>query len=371
MAFKKMFDRSAARTADPTPLPGRLIHIGPFKTGTTTVQSAFHRNREALAEHGIHYIGARLQPTQAVKAMTGVGSSGEAQQAGQRRWAELAEQARHSGARQAVISSEFLCEADDAVAERIVDSLGGRENTRVVVTLRPLASMFPSQWQQFVQSGTTHSLEDWTQAVLTHAPAPPSVALFWRRHRHDELVRRWAGIVGPENLTVIAMDPRDKSQLTREFAAMLDLPDGLLVPAAEVTNRSLTWDEAEAIRAFNAEFERLNAERRESNREPLRFTVDERLAAWRYVKRRQPEAAERKILLPAAYADQVRELAGDVVDDILAAGVRVIGDIDSLRRVPTPDELGASTETPTTIAPALAASVTTGVLKVRQEFDDE
>jgi len=370
VALKKMFDRSAGRAADPTPLPRRLIHIGPFKTGTTTVQSAFHRNREALAEHGIHYIGARLQPTQAVKAMTGVGSSGEAQQAGQRRWAELAEQARRSGARQAVVSSEFLCEADDEVAQRIVDSLGGRQDTHVVVTLRPLASMFPSQWQQFVQSGTTHSLEDWTQAVLTHAPAPPSVALFWRRHRHDELVRRWAGIVGPENLTVIAMDPRDKGQLTREFAAMLDLPDGLLVPASEVTNRSLTWDEAEAIRAFNAEFQQLNRARTESGLEPLRFTVEERLSAWRYVKRRRPDASELKIPLPPGAADQVRALADEVVDNILATGVRVIGEIDSLRQVPTP-ALGDSVVAPSTVTPALAASVAAGVLKVRQGVDDD
>lgn len=371
MAFKKMFDRSAARTADPTPLPGRLIHIGPFKTGTTTVQSAFHRNREALAEHGIHYIGARLQPTQAVKAMTGVGSSGEVQQAGQRRWAELAEQARHSGARQAVISSEFLCEADDAVAERIVDSLGGRDDTRVVVTLRPLASMFPSQWQQFVQSGTTLSLEEWTEAVLTHAPEPRSVALFWRRHRHDELVRRWAGIVGPENLTVIAMDPRDKSQLTREFAAMLGLPDGLLVPAAEVTNRSLTWDEAEAIRAFNVEFEDENARRRAAGKEPRRFTVDDRLAAWRYVKLRTPGVDERKMLLPSGASERVSALANEIVDNVLASGVRVIGDIDLLRAVPAADALRTAEGAPTQVTPALAATVAMGVYKAQSRSSDD
>lgn len=363
----RLFTGSRRRAEQPEPPApeGRLIHVGPFKTGTTTVQSAFHRNREALAVHGIHYVGLRLQPTEAVKAMTGVGSHGEARVAGQRRWAELATEARRSGARNVVISSEFLCEADDEVARRIVEDLGGPAGTRVVVTLRPLASMFPSQWQQFVQSGTTLPLAEWTDAVLDRAEDPRTVALFWRRHQHDELVRRWASIVGAENVTVIAMDSRDKGQLTREFARLLSLPEGLLVPASEVTNRSLTWEETEAIRAFNREFEQINAYRAANDKEPLRFSVDERLAAWRAVKRRQPAADEKRILLPAGAARRVADLSNQVVDNILAAGVTVIGDIDLLRRVPTEAELEAAGSAPSVVTTELAASVAGSVLRIR------
>lgn len=367
MALRRIFERSRDKARDPSGPSGRLIHIGPFKTGTTTVQSAFHRNRVPLAEHGIHYVGLRLQPAHAIKAMTGVGSSGADQEAGRRRWAELAEQARHSGARHIVISSEFLCEADDNVARRIIEDLGGPGGTQVVVTLRPLAAIIPSQWQQFVQSGTTMPLADWTEAVLARAAEPKTVGLFWRRHRHDELVRRWAGIVGASNVTVIAMDSRDKGQLTREFARLLDLPDGLLIPASEVTNRSLTWEETEAIRAFNGEFERMNASRRANGEEPVRFNVEQRLAAWDLLKERPPALTERKIQLPPETADRIAALSHEIVDNIVASGVALVGDTDLLRRVPTEAESAAVGASPPVLSAELAARIASGVLRAKQD----
>lgn len=338
----------------------RLIHVGPHKTGTTTVQSAFHRNRKALAEHGIHYVGPKLQPTDAIKAMTGVGAPAATRDRDQRAWRDMAAKARASGLPHIVISSEFLCEADDDVAHQIVEDLGGPTNTRVVVTLRPLAKMVPSQWQQFVQSSTTLTLEDWTEAVLAHAAEPSTVGLFWRRHRHDELVRRWASIVGPENVTVIVCDSRDHDQLTREFARLLDLPDGLLVPTSQVENRSLTWEEAEAIRAFNIEFADLNERRRAEDKRRLALNVDQRLGAWRHVKRRTPRPDEHKIPLPAAAIERVRALANEIVDNISASGVRVVGDVEELRTVPPagPDDAAA----PVVVPADVAARVANGLL---------
>lgn len=35
----------------------KLVHIGPFKTGTTVVQGAFHSARDRLAEHDVLYAG--------------------------------------------------------------------------------------------------------------------------------------------------------------------------------------------------------------------------------------------------------------------------------------------------------------------------
>ncbi|WP_310961462.1 hypothetical protein [Nocardioides terrisoli] len=368
--FSGRRDRSTAESdavAGPVAPTRRVIHIGPHKTGTTTVQSAFHHNRDAIAERGIHYVGPRLQPTQAVKAMTGVGSSGQTREDGKREWAELADKARHSGARDIVISSEFLCEADDDVARQIVADLGGPADTRVVITLRPLASIFPSQWQQFVQSSTTMALDEWTEAVLDHAEQPTTVGLFWRRHQHDELVRRWAAIVGPENVTVIVLDSRDKGQIIREFARLLDLPEDLLTPVSEVTNRSLTWEEAEAIRAFNIEFAEINARRAENGRPKLPLNVDERLAAWRHVKRRTPEPDEHRITLPATAAERVAALSNSIVDNIVASGAQLVGDIDLLRQVPADANEAAG---PTMVSTELASRLANGLmLQTRRRKD--
>lgn len=337
--------------------PDRLIHVGPHKTGTTTIQSAFHKNRDELARRGMHYLGPALQPTDAVKALTGAIAPARRED-GLRQWQALLDEARDSGAAQIVLSSEFLCEADDQAAARVVSDLGG-ERPRVVVTLRPLSKIVPSQWQQFVQSGVTMTFEEWLDAVLSRADVP-TVDLFWKRHRHDELVRRWASVVGPDNVTVIAGDSSDPEQLPREFSRLLGLPEGVLVPAAAVTNRSLTWEEAEAIRHFNLQFAAINKKRKREGKEPLTLSMDQRLAAWRHVKRRKPGAEEHRISLPASVADRVAALSTEIADSIVASGVQVVGDPAVLTQ--TPPAASLSDAPPQTIPSGLGARLAVGLL---------
>ena len=54
------------------PEGGRLIHIGPHKTGTTTLQWALHHAREALHEQGVHYAHHRPQAYRPAVALTGL-----------------------------------------------------------------------------------------------------------------------------------------------------------------------------------------------------------------------------------------------------------------------------------------------------------
>jgi hypothetical protein len=48
-----------------------LLHIGPHKTGSTAVQSAFHAARTRLADQGVVYPGRGRQPLLAVLSVTG------------------------------------------------------------------------------------------------------------------------------------------------------------------------------------------------------------------------------------------------------------------------------------------------------------
>ena len=88
------------------------------------------------------------------------------------------------------MSSEFFAGADQAAASRIIEDLGG-EQVHVVVTLRPLARILPSQWQQYLQNGYCMPYLEWLDGILSKQPKTPAPG-FWRRHRHDELVTRWA-----------------------------------------------------------------------------------------------------------------------------------------------------------------------------------
>ena len=150
-----------------------------------------------------------------------------------------------------VLSSERYCWANKDNARTIVAELG-RDRVHVVITLRPLDRILPSQWQMSVQGGLTSTYEQWLRASSLDEDSPggrKEAQRFWRRHAHGRLVRRWAAAAGGgDKVTVIVVDDKDRSMLPGAFAALLDLPPGLLVPIAAKSNRSLTAGEAELVR---------------------------------------------------------------------------------------------------------------------------
>ncbi|MGW2748881.1 hypothetical protein [Streptomyces sp. NPDC001450] len=124
----------------------------------------------------------------------------------------------------------------------------------VLVTLRPLAKIMPSQWQQYVQNGLRMGHEDWLEHMLRKPRYEKPKPSFWQRHRHDRLVERWARIVGPERVTVVVVDDRDRGGLMSTFQTLLGLPVNFLQPVTDTANRSLTLAETEMLRYLNVEF---------------------------------------------------------------------------------------------------------------------
>jgi hypothetical protein len=308
----------------------RLLHIGPHKTGTTALQSAFHSQRTELESQGVHYTGPNRQPMGAAHAITGAPSpysDGKAPPIS--RWNDLVREVRGAGAARVVISSEGFADADtDGVAKVVGDLDASR--LRVVLTLRPLAAILPSQWQQYVQGGMTLAYEDWLHAMLDGAPgrapasAPGSVTPgFWRRHRHHELVTRWAAAAGADHVTVIVGDERDHDRQLRVFEELLGLREGTLVPEANLGNRSLTWPEVESLRAFNAAF-RAEGLGTQLHTKLVRFGSAELL------KQRTPAPGEPRIDTPAWALERAAAIQREIVDGIARAGVNVIGDLESL-----------------------------------------
>ena len=330
-------------------LPERaiLVHIGPHKTGTTTIQAAFHATRGALAEQGVLYAGGTRRPIMAVLALRRArGKRAAVPEA--RHWSGLVDEARGATGR-VVISNESFADASPTSIARLVKDLG-RDRIHVVATLRPFASILPSQWQQFVQGGLTDSFDDWLRGVIDPND-PKRRRVFWRRHRHDELIARWVDAVGADRVTVIVLD-EDPVRLPRLFEGMLGLGDGTLVENARIRNRSLTWPEAEAIRAINEAF-------RAAGYPPA---LQQRLVTrgvCRHVLRRRPDPAEPRIQLPAWAVERVAEVAREIVAGLLDSRVAIIGDVDRLLTVPGPHPSPASapTRVPADVAGAVAMAV--------------
>lgn len=303
------------------PVGARLLHIGPHKTGTSAVQSAFHAHRRELAEQGVHYAGPNRQPMQAAHAITGKPSpyhDGKAPPRG--RWKDLVREIERAREPRVVISSEGFADADDDGIRTVIGDLG-RERTHVVVTLRRLTNLFSSQWQQYVQGGLVVAYDEWLDAVLN---GPGTVTpSFWLRHRHDRLVRRWADVAGTGNVTVVVADEDDRDRLFRVFEALVGLGSGTLLPEPDLANRSLTRAEVEVVRTFNRAF-RAEGLGTQLHTKLMRFGAAEHL------KRRPPAADEPRITTPDWALQRGRIIEREIVDGIAATGVRVIGDLAKL-----------------------------------------
>jgi hypothetical protein len=338
----------------PLPTGTRLLHIGPHKTGTTSIQGALFEAKAAMAEHGVAFPATTRHPMEAVLAACArPGMMGNTRPT-ERHWEQLLDQVRAGGRRTSVISSEFFADAqDDGTIARVVERLGG-DRVHVLVTLRPLTRIMPSQWQQYVQNGLRMGYENWLDHMLRKAPYEEPNPSFWHRHRHDRLVERWARVVGPGRVTVVVVDDRDRDGLMRTFERLLGLPAHLLQPVPDAANRSLTLAETEMLRNLNKEF-RGNELPEELYSRLVRY------GAVMHMKNAcTPGPGDVKIRTPRWAVEAAAGIGADMTERIGAMGVRVLGDPALLSAVPEP--AGEAVPAKPLIAPEVAAQALYGAL---------
>ncbi len=330
----------------------RLVHIGPHKTGTTALQGALFAARPELLRQGVRHVGRSRHPAAAVHAVLGQRSQFAAGSVPpMRRWFDLVHEVERAAEPRTVLSSEFFSDAHPDQVRRIVANLGG-SRVHVVVTLRPLATILRSQWQQLVQDGMSVGLDAWLRAVLDR-PASRHASRFWLRHRHDALVARWAEAVGSDHVTAVVADDADHDLTVRAFERLLGLHEGTLVAQPSLTNRSMMLAEVEVIRAFNKAFRASGLPR------PL-LSRTMHFGAARYMKRLPADAADRPIELPQEVLERVAVEADHIATGIGASGIRVVGDLDRLRIVPASGPESSTTHL--VVPPSVAAAMATGVL---------
>jgi hypothetical protein len=336
-------------TENPLLLPDgtRLLHIGPPKTGTTALQYAFHASRPECRAQGVRYAGVTHQPARAARAAMGVKDPVLGKPPSRLYWRMLLWEVKRASERRVLISSESFAQAPPAAIRRIATDLDP-ERVHVVVTLRPLARVLASQWQQAVQNGLRQSFDPWLETVFDK-PGSHQGSLFWLRHRHDELIARWAAVVGIENMTVVALAGGDHAMVLRVFEQLVGLRPGTLPSIDDATNRSLTLPEAEVVRSINEQF-------RDEDLDPGTLKQLVTFGAAAYMKRLDPDRDEQRIILPSWAAGRAEAVATSMVDGIAGSGVRVVGDLDGLVEVARGGAKGG--------APALAAAAPTDGMAV-------
>jgi len=313
----------------PTPLPtgSVILHVGPHKTGTTALQGALWAARAELQKQGVRLAGRSRNPAAAVRAITGQVSpyAEDGRIPPMRRWTRLAREMQRAREPRVIVSSEFFAWADPVAIQRIVRELGA-DRVRIAVTLRPLARIVPSMWQQNVQAGTEASMDAWLQDVLDRQTGDARHP-FWTLQRHDELIERWSAAVGQDRVTAVVVDDRDHDVLLHGFEDLLGVRRGTLAPQSDWQNRSLTLPEAEAVRAFNVAFHARHLPRGRHAR-LMRF------GAAQVMKQRSPSPEEDRVVQPGWAGPAIDAIQRDIVDGIRRSGVRVVGDLDRLTEPP-------------------------------------
>ena len=303
------------------PEGARLLHVGPPKTGSTALQDAFHQSRVSLGRQGVTYVSRGRHEVIPARYITGRVPGGPKWAWAEKRWSDLVAAMTAEGPARKVYSSEYLADASDDQVAQIVDAFGV-EDTYVVITLRPLIDVVPSQYQQYLQGGLTLDYESWLEVTYNEPPFTGPTPWFWQRHRHDALVQRWVRALGPERVIVVVTDGTDLDAVPSAFEQLLGLSRGTLVGRQVQPNRSLTWAEAEVMRRFNVQAH-------DAGLVDSKYQFLTKYAA-EHVKERTPSPLEARIVTPDWAAKRADELGAQFAAVIEECGVRVFGDLQRL-----------------------------------------
>ena len=316
------------------PPAGRLVHIGPHKTGSTAIQVALHEAREGLAAHDVHYAGDAARPRRAGWALGIAGAPAGKPRPPREHWDRLVAEVAGAGGQRVCVSNEDFGRATPDQVREVVGGLGG-DAVHVVAVARRLDRFLPSQWQERVKAGQVKSYEQWLEVVLAEESDAWDWRNVWRAHDVEALVERWTAEVGAERFTLIVSDDTDRELLPRTFESLLGLPEGLLVVQPDRSNRGLSWSEVELVRSLNIA----------SHKSGWSGEVHDQLVKGHVVRtlRSLPRSdlGARTPPLPSWAVDRVREISDARVKALGRLGVRVVGDPELLR---LPDDAGAGAD---------------------------
>lgn len=334
------------------PEGARLVHIGPYKTGSSAIQSALDSVREQLPLHGVVYPGNSSRDSQAGWAILGGGLRGFPPPP-MERWHALAGEVERAGDARVCVSNEDFGRADESVAQRIVEDLGG-SRVHVVAVTRPLDRLLPSQWQQWVRNYETRSYEEWLAAVLGGDDSDWAWHSFWNSHDIRQTVGRWTRSVGMDRMSLIVPDESDRDMLPSTFEQMLGLPDGLLreIPRS---NTSTSFNRAELMRRMSQIF----ADNEWPNA-TYHYLMQRGVAP--HLKRAPADATDQQIPeLPAWAVQRVAEISAERANLVKSLDLNVVGDPDKLRTSHSP-RAAADERDPSTISIDVAARAIEGAV---------
>ena len=328
-----------------------VIHPGFHKSGTTALQESFAVNRGLLKNHGIDYPAPGTTAHHRLAWSLTQKPWGWRDRGGNRipekYWPQHIKEILSAKESTIVISSEFFSELDGEKIRKVRSDLQGH-NVEILFTLRPLAKLLPSTYQQYLKYGTVAEYNEWLHSVLDNPGESKINPTFWTRHSHSKVIARWADIFGALKITVLIVNEAEPTFLFDEINKYLGLPTNTLQAQATGSNRSLTMEEIALLLQLNRRFPK--------ERSWDEYEIFIRGGYIRELTDFVPAAPDKaKLLTPEWAVIKANEIGSEIKRDLAASNIKIIGDLESLgdSKVPTGESAYPTTIDINTVAAAM------------------
>jgi hypothetical protein len=333
-----------------------ILHVGFHKSGTSSLQESLHVQRQELLENGISYpsIGytGRKAHHRIAWALTqkpwGWKTRG-GETTPYRHFSRIIGRINRSKVQKIVLSTEFFSELTADQIQKIKLAVKNRD-VKILFTIRPLAKILASSYQQYLKYGIKADYEKWLHAVLDEPGVAKLTPTFWKRHQHAEVIQRWSDVFGPESVTLIVADETRPDFLYEAVNSYLELPEGSLKAQPTGTNRSLSMEEVSLLLEINNRFPK--------DRPWKEYLFFVRQGLVRNLTDHIPVAANSsKLLTPKWAIDKANEIGNASIEVIKSMPIDVRGSLDSLKdaNVPEGETTYASSIDIQTVAQAILA----------------
>jgi hypothetical protein len=298
-----------------------VLHIGAPKTGTTSLQQSAARSRARLRDGGVMYPGRYENHRRFARSLLGYPKEPWLAERAPAHWSTgILEQLVNNERDYALVSSEAFSTAGARDVARVRAAF--TMPTHVVLTLRSLPGMLLSTWQQCVKNGESEPFGAWLNRAFRDLPMlhMPGADVF-DKSDGTNLVGRWADAFGPENMTVVVLDPTDRDHVFRVFEDLLGQRRGTL---ERVTANS-------GMSAVETEFFRQAAERIfQETGSRARRGLFHGGAVNTVISGRPRRTDEPSLRVPERVIRRAATVAVRIGEQIESAGVHVVGDLSDL-----------------------------------------
>lgn len=177
--------------------PKFIVHVGPHKTGTSSLQEALFHNRDQLLAQGYDYPEFGRHP--AMRHLPGHHGIAHSLQQRQELPAGFAEALKQlSGDHRVIFSSESFANLNPSGVQLLLQALGPG-NVEIIYYARRWEQLLPSVWQELVKHGTSLSYLEF----LNHQTSAPMASGYLN---YMNVLDRWDGAAGANRLRIFSYD---------------------------------------------------------------------------------------------------------------------------------------------------------------------